>query len=49
MPLTSRKFSEERKQLAQTINLAATLAKARETRMANFQARKSAADTGGKR
>ena len=48
-PLTSRKYSEERKQLAQTINLAATLAKARETRMANFQARKIAGDTGGKK
>ena len=48
MPLTSRKFSEERRQLAQSINFAATLVKARETRMANFQARKSASDTGGK-
>jgi hypothetical protein len=31
------------------MNLAATLAKARETRMANFQARKIAGDTGGKK
>ena len=45
-PLTARKFTEERKQLAQNINLAANLVKARETRMANIRARKIGAVAG---
>jgi predicted transcriptional regulator len=47
-PLTAKKFSEERKQLAKTINLAGNLAKARETRMANLAARKAAPAVAGK-